>query len=57
MVVIVWYRSLAEFEPRTWQGIFDRSSYNINVIKVVSDLRQVSGFFRFPPPIKLTSTI
>jgi len=30
------------------------------VIKFVSDLRQVSGFLqvlRFPPPIKLTSTI
>ena len=30
------------------------------VIKFVSDLRQVGGFFRvlrFPPPIKLTTTI
>ena len=27
------------------------------VIKFVSDLRQVGGFLRFPPPIKLTSTI
>ena len=30
------------------------------VIKFVSDLRQVGGFFwilRFPPPVKLTSTI
>jgi len=30
------------------------------VIKFVSDLRQVGGFFwvlRFPPPIKLTATI
>ena len=27
------------------------------VIKFVSDLRQVSGFLRFPPPIKLTATI
>ena len=30
------------------------------VIKFVSDLRQVAGFFRtlrFPPPIKLTATI
>jgi hypothetical protein len=24
------------------------------VIKFVSDLRQVGGFLRFPPPIKLT---
>jgi hypothetical protein len=35
----------------------DRSHY---VIKFVSDLRQVGGFFRvlrFPPPIKLTATI
>ena len=31
-----------------------------NVIKFVSDLRQVGGFLRvlsFPPPIKLTTTI
>ena len=27
------------------------------VIKVVSDLRQVRGFLRFPPPIELTATI
>jgi hypothetical protein len=30
------------------------------VIKIVSDLQQVSGFLqviRFPPPIKLTATI
>jgi len=24
------------------------------VIKFISDLRQVDGFFQFPPPIKLT---
>jgi hypothetical protein len=27
------------------------------VIKFVSDLSQVGGFLRFPPPIKLTATI
>jgi hypothetical protein len=27
------------------------------VIKFVSDMRQVSGFLRFPPPIKLTAMI
>jgi hypothetical protein len=27
------------------------------VIKSVSDLRQVGGFLRFPPPMKLTATI
>ena len=26
------------------------------VVKFVSDLRQVGGFLRFPPPIKLTAT-
>ena len=33
--------------------------YNINVIKFVSDLRQVDGFphvLWLPPPIKLTAT-
>jgi len=35
------------------------SSYRVQhyVIKFVSDLRQVSGFLRFPPPRKLTATI
>ena len=32
-------------------------SYNIMSIKFVSDLWQVCGFLRFPPPIKLTATI
>ena len=27
------------------------------VIKFVSDLRQVGGFLRFPPPIKMTTMI
>ena len=27
------------------------------VIKFVSELRQVGGFLRFPPPIELTTTI
>jgi hypothetical protein len=34
--------------------------YTTNVIKFVSDVRQVGGFLRvlrFPPPIKLTATI
>ena len=26
------------------------------VIKFVDDLRQIGGFLRFPPPIKLTAT-
>ena len=34
------------FEPHSWHG----------VIKFVSDLQQVGGFLRFPPPIKLTAT-
>jgi hypothetical protein len=43
-----------EFESRSGQGV---QQY---VINFVSDLRQVGGFLqvlRFPPPIKLTSTI
>ena len=38
-------------------GVYSIQHY---VIKFVSDLRQVGGFFwvlRFPPPIKLTATI
>jgi len=43
-----------EFESRSGRGV------QYYVIKFVSDLRQVGGFFRiirFPPPIKLTTTI
>jgi hypothetical protein len=43
-----------EFEPRSWRSV---QHY---MIKFVSDLRQVCGFLRvlrYPPPIKLTSTI
>jgi len=44
----------SEFESRTLRGV---QHY---VIKLVSDLRQVSGFvwiLRFPPSIKLTTMI
>ena len=40
------------FESRSGQGV---QHYVIKL--VVSDLRQVGGFLRFPPPIKLTTTI
>jgi len=33
-----------------------KHNYSHNM-KLVSDLRQVGGFLRFPPPIKLTATI
>jgi hypothetical protein len=39
------------FESRSGRGV---QHY---VIKIVSDLQQVGGFLRFPPPIKLTATI
>jgi hypothetical protein len=45
-----------EFEPRSWRGVLDTTLCD----KVVSDLRQVGGFpwvLRFPPPMKLTTTI
>ena len=31
--------------------------YSIQQYVIVSDLQQVGGFLRFPPPIKLTTTI
>ena len=40
-----------EFESRSGRGV---QRY---VIKFVSDLRQVGGFLRFPPPINLTATM
>jgi hypothetical protein len=45
------YHWCSEFEPRSGWGV------QHHVIKFVSDLRQVGGFLRFPPTIKLTSTI
>jgi len=41
-----------KFESRSGRGV---QHYVIKL--VVSDLRQVGGFLRFPPPIKLTATI
>ena len=46
----------------SWTGSYGRWMYSIqhNVIKFVSDLRQVGSFLRelrFPPPIKLTATV
>jgi hypothetical protein len=42
-----------EFDPRSWQGVLDTTLCD----KFVSDLQQVGGLLRFPPPIKLTATI
>ena len=40
-----------EFESRPGPGV------QHFVIKFFSDLRQVCGFLRLPPPIKLTATV
>ena len=68
MVVIVWKLDLqlpVQSVPITINVVssnFHDGVYSIQhyVIKFVSDLRQVAGFFpvlRFPPPIKLTAII
>jgi len=52
--ISAYHHWCCEFESRSWRGV------QYYVIKFVSDLRQVSGFLRvlrFPPPIKLTTTI
>jgi hypothetical protein len=52
--ISVYHHWCCEFKSRSGRGV---QHY---VIKFVSDLRQVGGFFpvlRFPSPIKLTSTI
>ena len=68
VVVIVWYLDLIlpmqsvsiitnVVSSNPFMAWCTRYSY---VIKFVSDLRQVGGFLRvlrFPPPIKLTTTI
>ena len=51
-----YHHSKCEFEARSWRGGLDTTLCD----KVFSDLRQVSVFLwvlRFPPPIKLTTTI
>ena len=48
------HHECCEFESRSGRGV---QHY---VVKFVSDLQQVGGFLRvlrFPPPIKLTTTI
>ena len=52
--ISAYHHWCCEFESRSGWGVVHY------VIKFVSDLRQVSGFLRilrFPPPIKLTTTI
>jgi len=58
-VISAYHHWSCELESRSWRGVLDTTLY-IYVIKFLSDLRQVGGFFRvlrFPPPIKLTVTI
>ena len=65
MIVIVWYFDLqapVQSVPIATKVVSSNhvcgKVYSIQyVIKFVSDLRQVGGFLRFPPPIKLTATI
>ena len=52
--ISAYHHQCCEFESRSGRGV------QHCVIKFVSDLRQVGGFLwvlRFPPPIKLTTTI
>jgi hypothetical protein len=42
---------------KLWVWTLLRRGVQHYVIKFVSDLRQVSGFLQFPPPIKLATTI
>ena len=51
--IIAYHHKRCEFESRSG----DVYSMQHFVTKFVSDLRQVSGFLWFPPPIKLISTI
>jgi len=60
VVVIVWWLNLqlpmqsVVISHPVHEEVYSMQNY---VIKFVSDLRQVGGFLRFPPPIKLTATI
>ena len=55
-VISTYHHKSCEFESRSRRGVLDTTLCD----KFVIDLRQVDGFhgvLRFPPPIKLTSTI
>jgi hypothetical protein len=57
-IISTYHHKSCEFESCSWRDILDTTLPD--VIKFVSDLRQVSGFLqvlRFSPPIKLTATI
>ena len=49
--ISAYHHWCCEFESRSGRGV---QHY---VIKFVRDLRQVGGFLRFPPSIKLTAMI
>jgi len=51
--ISAYYHLRCEFEPRTGE-VYSIEHY---VIQFVSGLRQVGGFLRFPPPIKLTAML
>ena len=49
----IYHHQCCEFESSSGE-VYSIKHY---VIEFVSDLRHVGGFLRFPPPIKLTSTM
>jgi hypothetical protein len=51
--IIIGYTTAVQSVPMTTKVVYSIQHY---LIKLVSDLRQVGGFLRFPPPIKLTTT-
>jgi hypothetical protein len=54
--ISAYHHKRCEFEPRSWRSVLDSTLCD----KVVSDLRQFSGFLQvpwFPPTIKLTATM
>jgi hypothetical protein len=66
LVVIVWYLDLQlpiQSVPTTTKIVSANPAHGVvysiqhYVIMFVSDLRQVGGFLRFPPPIKLNATM
>jgi hypothetical protein len=54
--ISAYHHKRCEFEPRSWRSVLDSTLCD----KVVSDLRQFSGFLQvpwFPPTIKPTATM
>ena len=48
-----YHSKRCESESHSWRGVLDTTLCD----KIVGDFREVCGFLRFPPPIKLNTML